>query len=274
VPRGHCELEGVAKSRPGVLASPPPGTAPGVSDEPEPDEGLALPSVLQSVAAARRYAVGTCRARGYRGDCDTLALLVSEVATNALIHGAGQVRVRVLLQGPGCGSRSPTTATPCPPSAPSAATSKEAAGSPSSMRSPPPGGPTRGPAGRPFGSSCRGGRTRPRVRVSSVLGGRGGVDEPRGRGPAGGDRLGTAATLGADIADALATGADPVEVDFAAVTFCDSTGLQVLVNGAKHARALDRGFFIKHPTESLLRLADLLGASDPDPRVVAGSGAS
>jgi anti-sigma regulatory factor (Ser/Thr protein kinase) len=67
---------------------------------PQPDEGLTLPSVPQSVAAVRRYAVETCRAGGYRGDCDTLELLVSEVATNALIHGAGQVRVRVLDRGP------------------------------------------------------------------------------------------------------------------------------------------------------------------------------
>jgi anti-sigma B factor antagonist len=74
--------------------------------------------------------------------------------------------------------------------------------------------------------------------------------------------LATAATLGDDIADAFATGADLVEVDFTGVTFCDSTGLQVLINGAKHARALNRGFFIKHPTERLLRLAGVLGASD------------
>ncbi len=42
----------------------------------------------------------TCRTIGCRGDCDTLMLLVSEVATNALIHGAGQVRVRVHNQAP------------------------------------------------------------------------------------------------------------------------------------------------------------------------------
>jgi len=61
---------------------------------------VTVPSVPQSVAAVRRYAVETCRAGGYLGDCDVLALLVSEVATNALIHGAGQVRVRVLDHGP------------------------------------------------------------------------------------------------------------------------------------------------------------------------------
>lgn len=71
-----------------------------MTDETAGDDGLMLPSVPQSVAAVRRYAVETCRARGYQGDCDTLALLVSEVATNALIHGAGQVRVRVVDRGP------------------------------------------------------------------------------------------------------------------------------------------------------------------------------
>lgn len=62
---------------------------------PPPDDGLTLPSVPQSVAVVRRYAVAASRAHGYDGDYDALALLVSEVATNALIHGRGQVRVRV-----------------------------------------------------------------------------------------------------------------------------------------------------------------------------------
>jgi anti-sigma regulatory factor (Ser/Thr protein kinase) len=67
---------------------------------PDTDDGLTVPSVPQSVAAVRRYAVDACLAHGYDGDCDTLALLVSEVATNARIHGAGQVHVRVLAHGP------------------------------------------------------------------------------------------------------------------------------------------------------------------------------
>lgn len=71
-----------------------------MTDETARDAGLTLPSVPQSVAAVRRYAVTTCRARGYQGDCDILALLISEVATNALIHGTGQVRVRVIDRGP------------------------------------------------------------------------------------------------------------------------------------------------------------------------------
>ena len=57
---------------------------------------LTLPSVPQSVARVRRYAVDACRARGFEGDRDTLALLVSEVVTNALLHGTGEVQVRVL----------------------------------------------------------------------------------------------------------------------------------------------------------------------------------
>lgn len=69
------------------------GWAGGVArpDEAASKDGLTLPSVPQSVAQIRRYAVGTCRSRGFDGDYDTLELLVSEVATNALIHGDGQV---------------------------------------------------------------------------------------------------------------------------------------------------------------------------------------
>lgn len=56
---------------------------------------LIVPSVPQSVAQVRRYAVDACHAHGWNGDCDTVALLVSEVATNALLHGSGDVRVTV-----------------------------------------------------------------------------------------------------------------------------------------------------------------------------------
>jgi len=70
-----------------------------VADGPKPDEGLTLPSGPRSVAAARRYAVQTCRAGGYHGGYDTLMLRVSGVVTKALIHGAGQISVRVLDDG-------------------------------------------------------------------------------------------------------------------------------------------------------------------------------
>lgn len=64
-----------------------------------PNEEFVVPSVLQSVAKVRRFAVAECAAQGFAGDSDTMALLVSEVATNALIYGTGHVRVRVLPSG-------------------------------------------------------------------------------------------------------------------------------------------------------------------------------
>ena len=54
-----------------------------------------VPRVPQSVARIRRYAVDVCRAHGLDARCDTQALLVSEVATTALLHGTGDVHVRV-----------------------------------------------------------------------------------------------------------------------------------------------------------------------------------
>ncbi len=60
----------------------------------EPYELLA-DTVPASVARIRRFAVETSRTTAPAVDADTVALLVSEVATNALVHGAGRVRVRV-----------------------------------------------------------------------------------------------------------------------------------------------------------------------------------
>jgi anti-sigma regulatory factor (Ser/Thr protein kinase) len=58
-------------------------------------------TVPSSVARIRRFAVDACRVSDSGVDCDTVALLVSEVATNALVHGSGQVRVRVFPGPPG-----------------------------------------------------------------------------------------------------------------------------------------------------------------------------
>jgi anti-sigma regulatory factor (Ser/Thr protein kinase) len=56
---------------------------------------MTVPSVPCSVAQLRRFAVQACRDIG--PDLrDIVALLVSEVATNALVHGCGEVRLRVL----------------------------------------------------------------------------------------------------------------------------------------------------------------------------------
>jgi len=59
--------------------------------------GITVPSVPSSVASVRRYIVEVCRAAGLDGLSDTAALLVSEVATNALVHGSGDVRVRAAV---------------------------------------------------------------------------------------------------------------------------------------------------------------------------------
>ena len=67
---------------------------------PEPLEMVAE-TVPSSVARLRRFAVDACRTNGSTVDCDVVALLVSELATNALIHGAGDVRVRVVPTAPG-----------------------------------------------------------------------------------------------------------------------------------------------------------------------------
>ncbi len=58
-----------------------------------------VPSVPRSVAAVRRYAVQCARELGRDEHAEVLALLVSEVATNAVVHGTGEVQVRVLLAG-------------------------------------------------------------------------------------------------------------------------------------------------------------------------------
>lgn len=62
---------------------------------------LVAETVPSSVARIRRFAVEACSRTAASVDSDTVALLVSEVATNALVHGAGEVRVRVLPQPPG-----------------------------------------------------------------------------------------------------------------------------------------------------------------------------
>jgi len=62
--------------------------------------GLVVPSSPRSVALVRQYAVATCTALGWADSADTVALLVSEVATNAVLHTYGlKLGVRVLDHG-------------------------------------------------------------------------------------------------------------------------------------------------------------------------------
>jgi len=62
------------------------------------NDRLTVPSLPASIASVRRFAVAACRESGLVGLCDTVALLVSEVATNALVHGNGDVQVRVVAE--------------------------------------------------------------------------------------------------------------------------------------------------------------------------------
>lgn len=60
---------------------------------------LTVPSLPASIASVRRFAVQACRASGHDELTDIVALLVSEVATNALVHAEGDVQVRVVTRG-------------------------------------------------------------------------------------------------------------------------------------------------------------------------------
>ncbi len=69
-----------------------------LGDDTRPDRArfdLALPSVPASISGVRRMVSAACAAHGLAHLADTAALLATELATNALLHGLGQVRVRV-----------------------------------------------------------------------------------------------------------------------------------------------------------------------------------
>ncbi len=56
---------------------------------------LSVPSVPASVGGVRRMVVAACAEHDLGHLADTAALLASEVTTNALLHGFGQVRVSI-----------------------------------------------------------------------------------------------------------------------------------------------------------------------------------
>ena len=72
----------------------------------------------------------------------------------------------------------------------------------------------------------------------------------------------SAPVLAAQLADALAAGAGTVRVDFAAVTFCDSSALSVLIGAVKLATASGQQLVVDNPTPRLLRLAEILSLSE------------
>lgn len=64
-----------------------------------------------------------------------------------------------------------------------------------------------------------------------------------------------------DLDAAFATGAYLVVADFGSTTFCDSSGLKVLVHAARHANDRKQRFEVRHPSRMLLRMVEILGAT-------------
>lgn len=69
----------------------------------------------------------------------------------------------------------------------------------------------------------------------------------------------TADTVAEAVSKALADGYKRVIVDFAQVTFIDSTGLGVLVKSHRAAEAADAVFGVVHPTPQTRKLIRVLG---------------
>lgn len=59
--------------------------------------GLDLPPTSSGVPAARDFVRGTLSEAGLHGIADTAALLVSELATNAVLHARSDYRIEVLI---------------------------------------------------------------------------------------------------------------------------------------------------------------------------------
>lgn len=75
------------------------GSAVGREAADQVEDCLTVPSLPASIASVRRFAVRACRDSGLGQHVEVVALLVSEVATNALVHGTGDVQVRVSARG-------------------------------------------------------------------------------------------------------------------------------------------------------------------------------
>ena len=69
----------------------------------------------------------------------------------------------------------------------------------------------------------------------------------------------TADTLATAVSGALTDGYQKVLVDFAQVTFIDSTGLGVLVKSHRSAVAADAAFAVVNPTPQTRKLIGVLG---------------
>ena len=73
--------------------------------------------------------------------------------------------------------------------------------------------------------------------------------------------LASAPAFRSELDGALRSGADVVVADMGGTTFCDSSGLKVLVHAAQRAQASGQRFELRHPSRMLRRTADIVGAS-------------
>jgi anti-anti-sigma factor len=69
----------------------------------------------------------------------------------------------------------------------------------------------------------------------------------------------TAHLVATAVSDALAGGSARVLLDFAQVTFIDSTGLGMLVKSHRAAEAVESWFAVVHPTPQTRKLINVLG---------------
>jgi anti-sigma B factor antagonist len=69
----------------------------------------------------------------------------------------------------------------------------------------------------------------------------------------------TAGSVADAVSGALSDGHKRILLDFAEVTFIDSTGLGVLVKSHRAAEAVDATFAVVHPTPQTLKLIRVLG---------------
>lgn len=65
------------------------------------ERSTGLPETVQAVEQGRRFAQGTLAEAGYRGSHEDILLIVSELITNALRHGAGAPQLTVQVSADG-----------------------------------------------------------------------------------------------------------------------------------------------------------------------------
>ena len=73
--------------------------------------------------------------------------------------------------------------------------------------------------------------------------------------------LATAEDLRAALDVALASGVDVVVADLSGTTFCDSSGIKVLVHAALRAQRVGQRFELRGTSPSLRRTIDIVGAT-------------